>query len=387
MRIVWMGALAAFSVTGCGEARQIPESFVVRDSAGIRLIEVSGPVPDSSVLELDPTWPATEISELGDLLDVAVRPDGTIVLLERFGAQVLVLDENGQELVRFGRPGDGPAEFNPQGLSVLVTTDSSILVPDLFQQRISKFSYAGELRGTSRFPGEGGYAINWRPHPNGGLVFQLLEGTGDRLILWQNEQLETLFVFPANTKDPNQLLAPVSLWDIRSDGLVLATSDNWSVRFKELDSAEPRWIARRPEGKTPISDADRGHLEDLLVSSAAQQARSTPATGDARRQLLAQVSFPTTRPALAGLHLGASGDVWVRDPSQVENMDQEALRVGSANGYGGPWWTVLTDQGVVRSRVRLPNGFTVTRIAEGWLYGIHADELGVERPGRIATPW
>jgi hypothetical protein len=386
MRIVRIGAVLVLSVAGCGEGRQAAEPFVVRDSAGIRLIELLGPARDSSALELDPTWPATETSDLGGLLDVDVRPDGTIVLLERFGAEVLVLDGTGHELVRFGGPGDGPGEFNPQGLNVLITTDSSILVPDLFQQRISEFSYAGELMGTSRFPGEGGYAVDWRPHPSGGLVFRLLERTGDRLMLWRNEHLDTLLVFPATSSEPNQILAPVSLWDIRGDAVVLATSENWLVRFSELDSDEPQWIARRPGGRTPLSDADRSLLEELLVNSAARQAGGAAPTGQARAQLLAQVSFPSTRPSLAGLRLG-DGVVWVREASRIEDLDQEALRVGSAAGYGGPWWTVLTREGFVKALVRLPDNFTVTRITEDWLHGIHADELGVERPARTAVPW
>lgn len=225
-------------MAGCGQGDPAGDPFVVRDSAGVRLVEIRRGVTDTLRLTLDPSWPAGEPAALGDLLDVDVRTDG-----------------------------------------------------------------------------------------------------------------------------------------------------DWAVRLRPLHAHGLRWMARRAGAPEPVSEDDRNALEDLLIRSAAIGAGGVVPTGEARARLLAQVSFPSVKPALSRLLIGADGAVWIREVAPIADMGREALRVGSAAGYGGPWWTVLAPDGSVRSHVRLPDGFQVTRHVDGWLYGIQADALGVEGPGRVASPW
>lgn len=95
------------------------------------------------------------------------------------------------------------------------------------------------------------------------------------------------------------------------------------------------------------------------------------------------MSYPELAPALAGILAAPSGDIWVRRVQPVRSMGREALRVGSAEGYGGRDWDILDRDGFLRARVRLPERFTPRRFLEGWIYGILADDLGIERPARV----
>ncbi len=157
MRDAWRTLAAIATVvafTGpaaCGEVSRDSGGGQARDSAGTRVIEL--PEPEETperVLALDTTWSARPALELGDLSDVDVTPNGGVLLLDRLAAQVIRLDAEGAVTARFGRAGAGPGEFDPRGLSVLVVTDSSVLVPDLFQQRVTELSL---VLATSSEPG------------------------------------------------------------------------------------------------------------------------------------------------------------------------------------------------------------------------------------------
>jgi hypothetical protein len=66
-------------------------------------------------------------------------------------------------------------------------------------------------------------------------------------------------------------------------------------------------------------------------------------------------------------------------------MDRDALLVGSVDGCGGRDWDVLSSEGFLKARVRLPEGFTPRRFYGEWMYGILADELGIEAAARMSV--
>ena len=389
MRIsAWAACSFACLTTCCGDPGRGAQG-TVQDSAGVRLIELPPVVASSApfILRLDSAWSPARAREFGELLDVAILPDGRAVLLERYEAKVFVTSPDGQIQAEFGAAGEGPGEFNPSGLSRVVVTDSSVFVPDLFQQRVTEFAFDGTLLGTRRYPGEGVYAVDWRRHPKGGLALRVLDRNGDRLLRMTGERIDTIHAFPPLAGEPNMLLSAVPLWDLAGERLITATSDVFAVQSSDLGGGQASWVARRETGSLTFTEADRTAVEAVLLASVAREAGGAAPSPAASAGVLAQVSFPETRPALAGLRLTANGDVWVREAVSVESMGREALRVGSAGGYGGAVWDVLTASGLLRERLRLPDGFTVTRVADRWVYGIAADEYGGQRPARVALPW
>lgn len=388
-RALALGAFTQVAMTACDRRPAARADADVRDSAGVRIVELAARDAGTDVLEitLDTSWTPLPEHTFGELLDVAPLPDGGVAVLERYDARVLVASAGGTLVEEFGRMGDGPGEFNPQGLSSLVVTDSSLFVPDLFLQRISEFTPSGELLGTRRFADAGQYALDWRRHPRGGLAFRVLDREGDRVLRLVDGRIDTLHVFPDLGTEPNLLLPPVPLWDVRGDVFVTGTSAAGEVRAGALGAGATRWVVRLSGGAQPFTAEDRDALEETLMASVARQSGGAAPTGDAREAILAQVSFPEVRPVLADLRVAANEDVWVRPALAPAAMGHEAMRVGSAAGYGGRDWLVLDGAGLARAWVRLPEGFTLTRLAEGWAYGIAADALGVQVPARARLPW
>ncbi len=73
----------------------------------------------------------------GEITDLKVTPQGTVVVVDRQTQDVRLFDSRGLFLQRLGRPGQGPGEFRAPH-SLLVTPDSEIWVADM-QRRITVF--------------------------------------------------------------------------------------------------------------------------------------------------------------------------------------------------------------------------------------------------------
>jgi len=365
MKIGWeiTAVLACFlHFTACVDSGPHPPAGVVRDSAGIRLIELP-PFPTLEtelVLAIDSSWAPAEGLEIGRLTDIAVAPGDRVLLLDELESKITVLSTTGEVEAVFGRTGEGPGEFNGRGLRNLVTTDSSVLVPDLHLQRITEFSFSGEVLAITTFPLSPVYAVDWRRHPGGGLAFRALEQTGDLLIRMVGDEVDTLFTLPITNDTPNLLLAPQALWDLTPEGhFVVGRSDQPLVEFRAEGLGTPIWIARRSDLGDELGEDARLHLEGLVTESARRQ--SPGASAEELAQMLAFVQYPDRAPVFAGIFSAPGGDIWVRHAQPVRSMGLEAMRVGSSEAFGGPDWDVLNSDGLLRARVRLPEGFTPRR--------------------------
>lgn len=142
---IWSIVVLLTLLLGCDSPGQEPSYGVARDSAGVRIVELptwpaDGPVTE---LSLDPSWAPSAGLEIGDLGDIDVVPGVGVLLLDELAVNVTVLSDAGDLLKVIGRAGQGPGEFDPQGLRTVVATDSSVFVPDLFLQRLTEFSFDG----------------------------------------------------------------------------------------------------------------------------------------------------------------------------------------------------------------------------------------------------
>lgn len=378
--------LATLPPVACGGDPEVAPATVA-ESAGVRLIRLGeGEDPALVPLALDPGWYSLAGAE-GELADVQLFGDGRLAALDQMSSAVELLSPEGTQVGWIGRPGQGPGELSAQGLAGLLLTDSTILVPDLFQQRITEFRTSGEHLRTRPFPGGGGYAIDWRWGDGGSLAYRLVQPDGDVLLLSSPERLDTLYTFQAEAGHPNLLLPPVALWALREGRLAVATSDTWAVDVFQVAPWRHVWGVRRDVEAAPFTREDRDALTRVLESSVSAEQGGGELTTEERDALLAAVAFPERRPLLAGLLLAPNGDLWVQDSKAVGEMDREALLVGSAQGYGGAVWTVLEGDGAFRARVELPDGFAPRAFFGAFLYGLSEDHLGVRRVARVTVPW
>lgn len=381
----WGCAGAALSLLACGDGTR-GGTAVLEDSAGVGLIRLPAADPSEPVtLSLDSTWRSLAGSE-GELMDLRVRPDGRAVVLDGQSARVILLSPEGAPAAWIGRPGQGPGELEPRGLRTILVSDSSVLVPDLAQQRLSWFRWSGELASMEPFPGGGGYLVDWQWGSEGSLAYRSLDPRGDQVLQVSGAGVDTLHVFPSGDPRPNLLLPPVALWVLADEHLAVGTSHAWGVDVYDVPGGRHLWGVRRALEAEPVSRADRAHLTRVLEASMTRQTGGQRPSAEALDRTLAQVAFPEGAPLVAGLLFAPGGELWIRRAAPVSQMDHEALRVGSAEGYGGAVWDVVNPRGPTWHVVRLPSGFTPREFSGGYLYGLVLDRLGVRRPARVAAP-
>lgn len=369
---------------GCDNQELEVSEGIARDSAGIRIVELP-PWPAArpvTELHLDPLWKPAAGLEIGNLGDIDVILGVGVLLLDELAVNVTVLSEKGELLTVIGRAGQGPGEFDPQGLGRMVATDSSVFVPDLFLQRITEFSLDGRVLGIQPFPYSPVYAVDWRRHPEGGLVFRAFEQFGDQIVRMTREAVDTILSVPFSNDFGNRLLLPTTLWDVSKAGnVVLGRSDSRVLELRQAGTGEVIWRAEWVGGSEELGEDAVAHLEGLVRDNILRD--SPDISAEQLAGSLAMIEYPTDAPALAGVMAGPGGDVWVRRAKPVLEMGSEALLIASADGYGSRDWDVLTPEGFFKTRVRLPEGFTPRRFLGDWVYGILADELGVETVARV----
>ncbi|MFH1764692.1 MAG: hypothetical protein ABIF09_10915 [Gemmatimonadota bacterium] len=376
--------LAVFVLlVGCQAQDGDGTAGVARDSAGVTIIDLPNPAVYGADTELliDPTWNPSEGLEIGSLIDVGVVQDRGTLLLDELAGNVSYISDSGDLLALIGHEGEGPGEFNPQGLSQVVATDSSVFIPDLFLQRLTEFDLEGNVLKMQGFPLSPVYAVDWRGHPDGGLAFRAFEQFGDQIIRLSAEKADTIFSLQISNDYVNLLLSPITLWALTENGdVVVARTDRAVVELRRGGTGE---LLRRVQWSRSAEELDEtavAHLESLVRE---RILRDTPdISAEGLSGTLAPIQYPEMAPVLAGLFV-SSGDIWVRRAKPVREMGIESLQVGSAEAFGGQYWDVLDREGFLKTSVKLPDRFTPTRFSGGWIYGILADEWGVESVRRI----
>lgn len=143
------GALAAIGLGGCGADRGPPETIVVSDSAGIRIVHLPEPreVPSTIRVSGEPVYTIgwdDQQRAFEDLRAGALLEGGAAVVVDGGRTQELVvLSPTGSIERVLGGPGQGPGEFTFISSIVVHSEGHTILVKDPQGGRISKFATDG----------------------------------------------------------------------------------------------------------------------------------------------------------------------------------------------------------------------------------------------------
>lgn len=149
-RFRWVAVLAAPLLAACGgDARAAGP--VVRDSAGVRIVENSapawgedegwrvaaGPRVDIGLADGDPEY------QFGRVVGALRLADGRVAVADGQANHVRYFDAGGRHLATAGRPGGGPGEF--EGLMRLLRLPGDSLAAWDWSNRLSVFDPAGEF--------------------------------------------------------------------------------------------------------------------------------------------------------------------------------------------------------------------------------------------------
>jgi hypothetical protein len=383
VRTFAMGTLS-LAVGACSDAAPSSGTGEVRDSAGVRVIDLAGVdgVPERE-LTFDSTWGPNQDLLLGDPVYLDVASAGLVTLLDPMSTRVIVLSASGEVEATFGRSGEGPGEFS-EFLAGIVSTDSTILVADLNLQRLTRFTLDGRLLGSRKLTGAGPagvgvYGRDWRSYPGGGVAFREFSDSGDILIRWNDEDIGILHGVPFPERE--EFLMPTVLWDVDASGrVVVARSDGYRVEAWIPSSPSPEWVAVGNERMSGLDDQEREHLIALVLEVLGRQ--NVPP--DQAALVVERLEFPNRAPVLAGLLVAPDGAVWVQHALPVLQMGRAALQIGTTDGIGARRWDVMTPDGLPREVVLMPEGFSPRRFLDGWLYGLRTDGVGTTTVARVS---
>ena len=371
-----------------GDCLAVQRGAVVRDSAGIRIVE-----------NRDPRWPpgagwriGTEPSlaigtALGDepyLFQriVAARRlgGGAVVVAESGAGELRFLDRDGVFLHAAGGAGEGPGEF--RFLSAAWTWSDTIAAYDNALLRLSVFAPDGGLVGTHSFrpaEGAGRPAAQMRFEDGTLLVLSapsgmvptgrgLLEGAAWRLDRYARDGtfLGEIAPLRESTRWGHDISGLPPMYLPLSLGLGLFASAGNAVYAG--DGVEPS--IRRLENDGTVTDLIRWPAPERRVTegdkSRYRTANATPPPAfhpDAWSRYLREVPFPAAMPTYSRLVVDAGGGLWARR--------------FTAPGEESSAWYVFAEDGVWLGEVDMPRGVRVLEIGADYVLGVRVEHLGV----------
>lgn len=381
-------ATAAGTVSGCGAVDSAGAGPVVRDSAGITIVENTSPLwaegeawrlsaepsVDIGVLEGDPEYQLFEVSGAARL------PDGRIVIANGGTHELRFYDAAGRFLRSVGREGEGPGEFRIIG--PLFVARDSLYVHDYRLDRISVFDTRGEFIRTFRLEagesgsgwplglfGDGtvlvrgsrvfrasevvsGIVADTLPHYRYGPEGAILDTVGRWPMADQYVEGDgrSLSVGTAAFGKPASIVT-------HGEHLFVGIGARYEIRKWTLGGRLER-IVRRDVEPLPVTSEDiaRYKEERLAVADEAWRAFN--------ERRLAGMPFPERMPAYADLKVDSGGNLWV-----------EAYR---RPGEDPPRWSVFDPDGRWLGVVETPPGLEIYEIRDDYVLGGWRDAFEVE---------
>lgn len=382
--------LALTTLGSCRSGEGDTSSFIVRDSAGIAIVESSRAAWDGSEAWTVDTAPIVSIGAVdGDapyLLSRVVGatrlPDGQVVVADGGSSQLRFFDSAGVFRQAVGRKGTGPGEF--EYLRALERCGADSLFAFNINWQTKVFTSAGTLGremavrepGATRVP----YALACS---RVGLL--AISGWGDRPAappIGFHRAMSRVWVLDGDGRERANLgshLASERIGNERGSGPhPFGRHTSIAVGADAIylgDGAQFEVRRYTPDGK--LERIQRAPPEDLTISPAmvdAYRSAQLGQTPDQRRpaleRSLAEMPMPEGRPAFTRLRVDSEGNLW-------------AARFRVA---GGPEarerWAVFSDDGSFLGHVEMPPSFALLEIGEGAVLGVAKDEEGVERVRR-----
>lgn len=392
MRNIVLGGLfamaASFAAYGSVQGASAGLQSVVRDSAGVTIVENEEPAADTRLGWRIGAEPALSIGavegdpvyELFRVADATRLPDGRLLVANAGSGELRAFDASGMHLQSWGGEGEGPGEFSrgaPSGVGAW--PGDSISASDTGARRFSVFDAHGELGRTSRLPEP--YQRLVGVLPDGKLV--VVSSSGFRFTGGEfpdglsRREVEYAVVEPdggvhatlgtrpgsewaANAEDASVRPHPFGrdpIYAVWGDLVVMGTNDRYELRAHATDGRLARVVRREHEARPPT----RADLDAYFAR------RYENLSGPERSAALADVadmSLTDAFPAFASLRVDEVEHLWVEEYRHAG----ETRRI----------WTVFDPAGRVLGLLETPPGLRIFEIGPDYILGATYDELGVE---------
>lgn len=380
----------------------------VVDSAGVALVSN----PGEGVWTPETAWRVEEDLRIGALegdeslqfgaiTGIDVADDGTIFVVDQQAAEVRVFDRDGGFVRAMGGPGGGPGELGAAAAGLRLGNGDTLYVPDMANQRITRFLRDGSPAGTIPVPFRGGVPVRFDVGPDGRFLAQLRrmpipgmeapEGgadAGDPIVAYGADGAiaDTVLVLPPGRQFRMgqggmeiTLFEPEPLWEMADDGtLFSAMNAAYRIEVRDPGGALRRVVSKDFE-RQEVGESDRTRITRALRRMMEEQ--GTPPQGI--EMVMGNLDFADHYPAFSGLLAGPRGSLWVQRVRTAASFGDEADLDIDLQEMGSPEWEVFDGEGRFLGTVTLPDGFTPV-VAEGReIHGIWEDELDVQHVMRL----
>lgn len=386
-------ALAAVTLTltiGCGAGDAGRPATVVRDSAGIEIVENRLPPADAGgewrvgaepvlrigVLEGD------EVYQLFQVSGAARLRDGRIAVVNRGTQEIRIFDARGLISARHGRSGDGPGEFRAPALAGILA--DTLVVYDGMQRRITLVHPdAGFIRDVAVGEEGGGFPVVQGMFADGtlafggGMSFNSRDGfpsglirpaSAFRAVTPAGEPVADFGEYPGA-----EMYAEVSGGAFRARGLpfgritsvavgdsllYIGTADAWEIKALAVDGS----LRRRIRLDAPVRPVT-GTLRNAWAEEAERRETDANARAELHR-LLAEMPIPETLPPYGAMHVDEHGFLWVGDVALPGVAETD-------------WW-IFDANGRLAGRTKLPSDVRILEIGDVELIVVARTDLDFE---------
>ncbi len=362
-----LGVLAL--VVGCSAGSPPADQLVVRDSAGVRIVEHRA-IPAQTafdVVEVYSFGQGAGEHQFVNLWSGTILSDGVAVVGDAGAQEVLAITPSGAVVDTLGREGEGPTELG-RVLSVGALPGDTVVIEDKGHRRFV-FVHRGEQirsqpRGGSRLANpSGGVGVVGRRLISRPTSFPLffdeewleLPVTAHDLDSQQWDTLTTYAVTPRIERDraPDPF-RPWGYLGAGEDQVLIARGDRPEVRVHSPETGQLQQITRWPSRQSLSTPDEWERYEDLRRDGSAEVEAELVA-------LRAAVVEP------------------LPDVMEVRGDDAGRLWVGRFDVTGVPIvWDVFAATGESVGQVRLPERTSVLRIRGDLMLTAHRDELDVQ---------
>lgn len=388
---------APLLVAACGDGSSGDSSLIVRDSAGIEIVESVAAASTSGAPWRVSTAPILEIGaadgpdpyQLDRVSGVVRLSDGRIAVADGGSRRIRYYDESGRHIVDAGGSGGGPGEFEALSSVVLMPGDS-VGGWDPGAKRLSIFDVDGQFGRAVTFDRVAGFSASLQgvfadgsvvisPGQDVQALMGLEPGEYRRTVVYLRFAGDGALVDTVAAAQGPEMVAyregasfgnrPVLFGrdhhvTLAGDRFYAGDSDAFEIGVSASDGAPLRLI-RRPGDPRPVT---RAELEEAVRRAAEGQARSRRMLaertgGELPEPDLADFAHRETYPAFNQLLVDTEDNLWVQayPPPGTERRE----------------WSVFDPDGRWLGTLQTPEGLEIYQIGSDYLLGRWQDELDV----------
>lgn len=382
-------------LAACNDSGAESSATVVRDSAGIEIVENAGDLWSAPVRWQASAEPVVRIGTVdGDdeyLFDgiwgLVVLSDGRVVVANGGDQSVRWYDPDGRFLFQRGGAGEGPGEFSRLG-AISVLSGDTVAAVDWSGRRFTLYGPNGELGRTVRIAGltappDRVYRMSageWILGTRGSSTAQLGGGPPEPgiyrfdspilRISADGEQVDTIGLLPSSEVEIREMQggfrfgpAPFGRtlsYAVANDHVLTGTADRFQFDLHSSSGRSVRSV-RAPDvdvSMTPQIEAAYRQFRGERAASGPPDERA-----EAERSL-AEMNMPDSVPAYSSILVDSDGNAWVGEYRFDIRSAQQFL--------------VFDADGRFTGRASMPPSLRVMAIRDGRVWGRHTDDLGVE---------